>query len=317
MLKLSEILTERVSDIVYRIVPGTTAVRNLERNEFQLTPVVFKSSEQDLQKGKFFFLSMARNTTNTFFKTRVTNNSVIYVLDGRKLSQRYKGVPVSFWGISKSISMEFEAEDRIISDKSVINNAISYIKEIHVNIKSDAKYQAQITNKIEELAKKKNIPIYFYSDSTMDFLLLNKRKSIDNPYKNVDVSGKLGPLDVIPARVEAEKSEIKDSVLSSLINFYMTNRLQSIKSSKLMTIFTTIDSMMEELKPGPAKNKEIRDQYKIIAMEINHEYSLYRANKLYTKMLDDLTRILRKEKYINVEDLAEHLSKIYMRLMGS
>lgn len=177
-MKLVEILQERLSSVLYRTVPIYVMVRTLKDDKMFLSPI-FNAHSQDVkfQRGKFFFLSTSRVKYTNFTKYLIEDvkDVVTIILDGTKLSQRYKGVPVRYYSgdfakIDRNTSDEME--DRIISDKSYIPNALSYIKELHVFVQRGP---AEI-HELDRYAKSRKVPIYYYDDIS-SFKLLNKSKA--------------------------------------------------------------------------------------------------------------------------------------------
>lgn len=164
-----DILKESLSDIAYHFTYIDNAIKMLKNDEIILSSALGGSSDLDINMGKYNYLSTTRSKSSGYKR-----GSVKIVLDGRKLNQKYKSIPVNYWGAGHRA---LEQEDRIISDDTHIPNFTKYIIEIHALLDSD-KFRK---NKFLKLCKEKNIPIYFY-ENQKDFL--NQRNSIDLEYSS-------------------------------------------------------------------------------------------------------------------------------------
>ena len=138
-------LKEGISDVVYHYTSGMhTAAKILEENRFMASGGFTKDVESELGKGKLYFFSTSRTPINVVVGTHP--QGAIFKLDGRALAQKYKGAPVDDWATeihsSKRPAMlarygkdapsdSFESEDRILLDEPYIDDADTYIEEIH------------------------------------------------------------------------------------------------------------------------------------------------------------------------------------------
>lgn len=177
-----------VSSLVYHFTPLRRALSILEENVFKLGVSVGTGSED--QKN-YYFLSTTRSPSGRFHRN--DSFGVLFVLDGNKLNQRYKGHAVDYWGreFRKAEPRSAEMEDRIFSNDPEIKQAASYIKGVHI-LFDDEKSQAdfvvryrRVLRKILIQCKKLNIPFWVYRDAKT-FQTLNKAKSI--PVKDLELS---------------------------------------------------------------------------------------------------------------------------------
>jgi hypothetical protein len=177
-------ILERVSDIVYHFTYFTYLLEILKENVFNASTNIGATSDFEISKGRFFFFSTTRSKSSGFSK-----GDVKLVLDGQKLSQNYKGIPVDYWKYSKNpkdwdkysykYAFKSEMEDRIILDSPTIKNATKYIKEIHIFLSRNMKYISK--KDIEYILSKSrqfNIPTFFYDNENNWY---NQIKPID-PY---------------------------------------------------------------------------------------------------------------------------------------
>lgn len=178
---IREVLNEGISDIVYHFTQPYYLVSILKDNNFHASINIGSKADYDTSKGKFYFFSTTRSKTKRYY-----NRDVKIALDGRKLANKYKGFPIDYWQYSKNPKdytdksgyrqalLSSEEEDRIVLDKPYIENAKSYIKEIHVLINKQTRYDV-----IESIEKyKDNIPVYYYTDEKA-YLTEIKDKAID------------------------------------------------------------------------------------------------------------------------------------------
>ena len=119
------------------------------------------------QKGnKFFFLSLSR--TGSFklgFKRGQTSVARI-VFDGRKLNNNFQSLPVDYWGNKEDpqFAASFEYEDRLVTDKPVINGINKYI--LRVEIITDRENNYPMFKKILGICDSKGIPCLIYGNET-------------------------------------------------------------------------------------------------------------------------------------------------------
>jgi hypothetical protein len=131
-------------------------VKILSDNKINLSSSL--GNEADKFGNKFFFLSLSR-TPSTKIGYGVHHNFRL-VLDGNKLNQNFKSIPFDYWKGDWKYN-EYEYEDRIVSDKPTIDNISKYI--IRIEVVTDYKIK-EVFYKILELAKQRNIPVFFYEN---------------------------------------------------------------------------------------------------------------------------------------------------------
>lgn len=158
-----QLLNEGSSDILYHFTSSHNLLNILKTNEISLTAAIGSKSDLDINRKKFFFFSTTRSK-----KSGYTRGEVKIVLDGRKLGDNYKIIPVDYWRYPKKPSdwetkadyirsmKSSEQEDRIISDKSTIPNAKKYIKGIHFLINE------YTISEIIRYCEMYDIPLYVY-----------------------------------------------------------------------------------------------------------------------------------------------------------
>lgn len=175
------------SPILYHILHADTAISVLETNKFTLSASAGTSAELDLHR-EHYYMSMTRHNLGRYSVTGASSNNVILNLNGTLLGQRYKIKPLDYWGESfrKAARGDYEAEDRLLSDKPTVPNASKYITSIRAMIGEDdgPSWKIRDSNanrRIRKLllaAKKRNIPVRLYKDRQA-FLMDDARKAVD------------------------------------------------------------------------------------------------------------------------------------------
>lgn len=193
---ISMLVTAGISPILYHWTQIHSAARILEGDEFQLTPALGTGADK-VPGQKLYFLSCSRIKHGGYARAQTYKSGVEFVLDGAKLSQRYTGTPVDYWGTHWREGMrqmggspeylleqylgKDENEDRVFSDDPTIP-AKRYIKEVHI-LSADDIDDDQYANvyplitKILRICKTSGIECYLYN-SIKDFKSQNKNKSI-------------------------------------------------------------------------------------------------------------------------------------------
>lgn len=176
---------EGASDILYHFTYTDSLLNILIENEFSLTSAIGSSSDYNINKKKFFYFSTTRSRSTGFKK-----GDVKIVLDGRKLKNNNKITPVDYWAWSKdrkdyntdndysNALQSTEQEDRIVSDKATIPNAINYINEIHIF--NDPLVINNVNKRLKQIidiCKENNITLFIY-DNKQNWL--NQIKPISN-----------------------------------------------------------------------------------------------------------------------------------------
>ena len=206
-------LKEGITDVVYHYTSGIEkGAKILKDNRFLASGGFSKEVESELGKGKLYYFSTARTPANAY--TGTYPQGAIFKMDGRELSQKYKGVPLDYWATSKRSSKRaaniqdepgasegFEAEDRLLLDEPYIEDADLYIDEIHFAVPvfefssdffnpvgkptkkvTSGKIRAGTMTALEEavaVAEQRNIPYYIHtSKETWPLVEVGKKKAL-------------------------------------------------------------------------------------------------------------------------------------------
>lgn len=178
-------LNERATDIVYHYTTIGPALNILKSGEFQLSSVA-GSVEQDINpKGHNFFLSTARSKGGEYH-SRVGNSAVMFVLNGRWISDRYPVKPVDYWSGFPIAGRNKEAEDRIFSKDPTM--PMDPVTSIHVLLKEKHPFASAKTRQFLILAKTLGIPTYLYKDESA-WRLQNTAKAASVEQMKSELSG--------------------------------------------------------------------------------------------------------------------------------
>ena len=292
MIELKTLLLEATSDLYHST--SISVVNNiLSDNEIKLTYAGGTRAENELQKGRPFYFSMSRQKVGTFVRgTKSTDTLrgdfyVILHLDGMKLGNNYKIIPVDYWQQGHEWS---EQEDRLIAYKNKISPANKYIKGIHIFMGSDDYSQRTLQHiyDVNMLAKKRNVPIYFY-DNKYAFYQLRTSKAIDLP----NIASE-------PQKFSQEDNEY--------YNKYIKDRERSYYGEELLNMW----------KDLPPKNKREYDRL-LRSYMLDYPYEIYThiANDIHNskrehpEYLQDLAREIKKTKS---EDLKTFILKVVNKM---
>jgi len=177
-----EFLAERISPVVYHYTSIGNAANICKDNAFHLSSSLGTSTEEKLKhKDKAYYLSTTRHKLGGY-NLEPYKEGVMFVLDGMKLGHKYAGKAIDYWGpeMRAMSPSKDESEDRIYSNEPTIENAKSYIKEVHILFaKHDMGHQnrGRQMRRLLICLKTKGIPHWVYDD-TRAWLLQDKRRSI-------------------------------------------------------------------------------------------------------------------------------------------
>lgn len=162
MIKLKHILREVISDMVWHFTHPNIAAKIIDQNKFELT--IGASADASKFAGKRpYFLSLARQKLGGYGK----NYACRIQLDGKKLSQKYKGGAFDYWQMSSPTGpLSDEFEDRLYSFEPSIPNAKNYIVKVDALLMIDTIYQNNTEHVVEliDSCLKQNIPCFLYRD---------------------------------------------------------------------------------------------------------------------------------------------------------
>jgi hypothetical protein len=172
-VRAKELINERASSVVYHYTSFIPARNILSTGNFELTSAMGSLEQQYAPKGYPYFLSTTRTRRGGYHTNSLGRHGVLFVLNGDWYNRHYKASSVDYYQDRNPMSTaasgrSSEAEDRIFSKEPTMS--IGGVKEIHVLVgegttsaSDSVKARAR---QILILAKKQNIPAYFYTDVT-------------------------------------------------------------------------------------------------------------------------------------------------------
>ncbi|AXG66542.1 hypothetical protein JA13_139 [Dickeya phage vB_DsoM_JA13] len=152
---------------LYHFTQTHKAAQIVTDNRFFLSMADAAESDEVINKGKLFYLSLTRTRSNAFADKA---HGVMFELDGRALESRYKLEPMDYWANHKYS----EAEERLITDKPSIP-ASPFIVAVHINLdrNDDGKYLRDL---VLACARRK-ISVFAYNNQK-DMISMRKERRV-------------------------------------------------------------------------------------------------------------------------------------------
>lgn len=175
-----EHIEEGATSVLYHYTSGRPALKILQTGEFELTSSYGNKSEEKITPpGYPYYMSTTRSKVGDYHVRYPGSHAVMFVLDGNKIAQRYKVKPVDYWermwASDESNQRTRESEDRVYSKTPTI--PADSIKEIHQLVMGKDEHRGPVIRNMAILAKKRGIPIFFYTDED-SWVLQDKRKAV-------------------------------------------------------------------------------------------------------------------------------------------
>ena len=164
MIKLKDILMERVSDVVYHFTTTDAAGGIIYTNRFRLQPIPVETNVDPGRKyDEGYYMSVARTKVEAYTKNAPSSRCyfVRFELDGNKLGNRYKGGAYNYYHGKHGDDEYEEYEDRIYSKTSVIPNAKDYIKRMDLDVSRKCPMGFN-TKTLIEIATRANVPTFLF-----------------------------------------------------------------------------------------------------------------------------------------------------------
>jgi len=349
-------LKEGISDVVYHYTSGINkAAKILEDNKFMASGGFTKSVETEYGKGKLYYFSTARTPVNSY--TGTYPQGAIFKLDGRALAEKYKGVPLDYWAdpdrgkSSKKAanpgpegSDAFEAEDRILLDEPYIEDADTYIDEIHfaVPLYKDEKtmfsdkmvkttatslnwYQIDGIKRGVAVAEQRGIPYYIHIDkSTWPHVEVGKKKaltSLSDFMQEVEKSG----VKITDRPEPRDRSIDKDTVRKEIGEdeiFLFVQAAQDILAGKEQFEGTNVKGKVNYSDESSRKDtgkKFFRalagspNAYGRFVRDIDNPLHNVGSNPDARKTLEMLASLMRSTKQKTIKDFETYLNQVYKK----
>jgi hypothetical protein len=360
-----QFLKEGITDIVYHYTSGIDkAAKILEQNRFMASGGFTKETETELGKGKLYYFSTARTPVNSY--TGNYPQGAIFKLDGRALSQKYKGVPVDYWADTKrgtssklaanvektGYSESFEAEDRILLDEPYIEDADTYIDEIHFALPIYRKEKDMFSGKVERraggslawwqldglqrgvaAAEQRNIPYYIHIDqSTYPNVEVGKKKAftkLSDFMVELEKSGKKVDPKPAPLRTPEEQAEY-DKLRGDRVRketgeddvFLYVQAAQDILAGKEQFEGANIQGKVDYRDEGKRKEKGSvffralagePDGSGRFVRDIDNPMHNVSSNPKARKTLEMLASLMRSTRKKTIKDFETYINQVYKK----
>jgi len=358
-------LKEGITDVVYHYTSGINkAAQILEENRFMASGGFTKEVESELGKGKLYFFSTSRTPINVVVGTYP--QGAIFKLDGRALAQKYKGVPVDYWadpkrGMSSKLaanvdktghSEAFEAEDRILLDEPYIDDADTYIDEIHFAVPLYRNEKDMFSNKMERrtatslnwyqmdgiergvaVAEQRGIPYYIHIDkSTWPHVEVGKKKAFTKladfkqevEKSGVKITAKPTPLKTPEEQAEYDK-QFGDRVRKEIGEdevFLFVQAAQDILAGKEQFEGANVKGKVNYSDERDRKQKGKQffrglagspDAVGRFVRDIDNPLHNVSSNPDARKTLETLASLMRATKQKTIKDLENYLNQVYKK----
>lgn len=167
-----------LSPVLYHATNCQAAASIFVKNRFELKPAEGTDAETHI-KGHGYYLSCSRIKNAAYTVKSMSDNSVVLVLDGVRLGQRFKGSAIDYWGpdyykTPDTHAKRFESEDRVFASTPFIAPAVKYIKAVHVRINTS---REPLMFAIKKACLLNRIPCWWYTNNA-DLLLQDTRKAV-------------------------------------------------------------------------------------------------------------------------------------------
>lgn len=163
MIKLKDILMERISDVVYHFTTTEAANNIIGTNRFRLQEIPSRNVDPGRKYDMGYYMSVARTKIEGYTKN-MSNFQCYFVrfeLDGTKLSNRYKGGAYNYFQSKHGDNEYEEYEDRIYSTDMYIPNALNYIKRMDLDVGRKC-LRGYDSSKVIKTAIKAGVPTFLY-----------------------------------------------------------------------------------------------------------------------------------------------------------
>lgn len=289
------LLQEAVSAVVFHATSLRSAISIVEKDRFELSADFAKAAEQMFKTEPMFYLSTTRSRLGAYHvdsSNYVSNYTVLFVLDGMKLNNTYKGVAVDYWQMTTDlgIPMKDEMEDRVFSRTREISMS-RYVKRIDILLREEnGSFARNDVLFFYNLCKRKGIPVKIF-DNTKSFLLGRGEVSDDA------IGGVIK----------------KSSTVDGFTGYSDSNRRYKSSRPDTLTQLIMIDKFLSLGKPIPKEYLDIitgpygysRDYYK---KEVADRVKNDMHNLTRKPVMADFSKLLRKYKTYDIRDLLDAIT---------
>lgn len=283
--------------ILYHATNVGAAVKILKTGRFELKPAYGTDAETSLSDFPYY-LSTTRSRLGAYTLSKMGTSTAIFVLDGTRIGNTYRILPVDYWGTG-SLTVEQrtksdEAEDRVLSRRPFIP-CMKYVKEVHAYLGPNAQ-------ELKHVCLRRGIPLFYYQ-SERDLTLMDKRKAVTVPLGKLPDSGTT----YVPSeayRVAKEKTRRKNVIAGWLALYHVklhgTDSARTATRGRLSEYAKYCLTRLAYTHNGDANRQLKSDMH-------NAKSAEYDAINGERKNLDALVRILTSRKW-STNDFILHLA---------
>lgn len=312
-MKISELLTEGLSPVLYHATGIDRAISILRANAIKATPVVGVDRDSDVNgdaRGANF-VSFARSRTGGYIHSVPSSLTVCFEFDGRALQSNYSGKAVDYFSVKNSRSrVQFELEDRVITHDAEIKNIQRYIDVIHV-IYSDLP-----DSSLMDLASAINREPLFYLNQLVDLSRIGRGHKIVvwGSIKDFKTRSKGQSAPLVTFLKQATGDRVKKKI-DPLVDIDVTY----VHRRKLQTEFGVVLAAMEHIANGEIdKVSKLPNSHDIIQqlhfggeISLSQFYPELRQREFPDAQMRRFSKLMRKTRSRNIRELERVIGDMY------
>lgn len=306
--QIKNIITERITSKIYHFTSISNALKIAEEDALFLQSSLEGYSNTS-NSNKLFYLSTTRTKYQSFgYSRKFSDNSARIEFDGDKLNNDFSANPYNYWGddmgkptylkndnkgftTDKQEHVRDEAEDRLLSDKGVIEPAHKYIKRIDIILTDTSENNRTNYLNARNLLTSRYSSIVFIYNNLNDF-----NKQSDNTINkqildDFDNHG-FGAYDTSSYKFNNDAIKI---VLAAILNGESDNPMKD--SANLLKQY----GLERYIKGGVLKSNEY--------MQYPYAFDFNRLADTLSYKLGDLSRRPSREKQKVLQMLSDYFKK--------
>lgn len=288
-------LLEGATDVLYHYTSLHATADIFREGAFLLSAALGTRSELSLQPpGHAYYFSTTRSKTGRYHRF-VSDNAVMFVLDGQWFQQRYKVKPVDYWAGMSDTETHSESEDRVYSKENRI--PLGGVRALHILFRHADGTESSLLRKILISAKTRGIETHVYDD-LQSWRLQNVRGALDTDDILTLTQGEISPdYRAYTARRAAEKTQILPRDIAAWVELLKTPASQ----------YNKLSPITGKLAFAFRHNREYDVLSYMTSLKNDiHNYRSARSGPEY-KHLVKLIRAMRKLGITDIEDLVQYL----------
>ena len=214
MKQLKDTIFEGLTDVVYHFTTIEGIIGIMKMDAFKLADIRGKWQYNPDIKRPYYICVTRQKYGKTGYSSMRKDFLIRLTLNGRKLSERYKGIPFEYFYVNKGKTPfeimkdrdgkitpeqgEVQNEERIVSSHPYIKDASKYIDRIDINAEKMSK---EVLDEIIDLIKENNLfdKLYVYYNSKDYILQSNKFEKLteslldndDELFNNTSIENKI------------------------------------------------------------------------------------------------------------------------------